>query len=223
MSLTRRSAIAAGISILFPKAAFGLPECDVDSNDFHSGRVACEIGLSVASRYAPQSTPNLCWAACIQMAFLVRGFSVRQERVVENVFGKNIDRPASSLVVGRAINGFWLDDFGKVFVADCEVLFDAFHRVGKRQPLQQAAELLADNTACIIGASGHATILTKLIHDGRGPTSGRVEIWDPDPPGKFRLLEPREMATTTFLAGVNATGPTSPEMDQKMRSRINKK
>jgi len=98
------------------------------------------------------------------MIFAFHGYAVSQERIVENVFGKTQNRGASAQQITDAVDGYWMDDTNiKVFLAECDILFDEIGQISQTEPVQRAAEMLADGIPSIIGASNHATILTKLI------------------------------------------------------------
>jgi hypothetical protein len=153
-----------------------------------------------------QRCPEWCWAACI--------------------FGSEVCRPAIPAQIIRAINGEWIDQYGFKFRAGAEQLPDASLSVRTSVPRPSAPGAADDLTIglffndgakrlvaeldkgypLIIGAVGHATVLTAANYTKqRSGFVGLTELtvrdpW-PDNPNR-RTLTPNEVQGAFFVARV---------------------
>jgi len=125
-----------------------------------------------------QRQQNWCWAACIQMLLNYHRISVTQEQIVERVYGKQFDAPATPTTIVAALNGWAIDkSFRDAFVlAEVHPANDSWLIV---------SELVAKNPL-IVGfdgyPTGHACLLTSAWHrpkPGGGSTFYALELRDP--------------------------------------------
>jgi hypothetical protein len=168
----------------------------------------CNVGLPVALMTASQECLAWCWAACIQAIFDYHGFSVEQERIVHKLFGAPACVPALGPHVAYAIDGKWIDDLGKRFQARAQVLWDSQFGFGRPDAITIAAQELAKDNPLILGAMGHATVMTSMTYSGNGQFVQINEVIVNDPwPGNRnrRALSHKEALATQFLAAVRVT------------------
>ena len=171
-----------------------------------NGVQLCDAGLQVAGVTARQSKQNWCWAACIETIFRFHGYRVDQGRIVEKVFGSLIDTPANSPQIVYGVDGDWESDDGRSFEARAEVLWDTAFSFGRPDAAAQAAQELATGHPLILGALGHAVVLTGMKYQRDMASNGRVyelTVRDPWPfsPNR-RQLNGYEAMGTQFLAKV---------------------
>jgi hypothetical protein len=201
--ISRRDLIvAAGAALALPRRAESKLACQ-DLGAFRR----CSVGVIVSVPTALQECPNWCWAACVEAIFTFHNHKVNQRRIVRKVFGSEACLPAHGPQIVNAVDGEWTDDRSgrDPFDARAEVLWDAEY--GFRRPdaiLEAARELEADNPL-IIGALGHATVLTSMTYTGNqfGVQINEMVVRDPMPgrPNR-RVLTPQEALSTQFLAKV---------------------
>lgn len=166
----------------------------------------CEVGVNVRVGTARQHCQNWCWAACVEAVFALNGYPVAQEDIVEKLYGGLVCAPSSGAGIAAAINGEWRNGNGDSFTAVAEVLWDRQHSFGRPDRAEQAASELAQGYPLIIGALGHATVMTgmsmSLAANGTYRIDGIV-VRDPWPghPNR-RLLTPQEAMATNFLTKV---------------------
>src|SRR5258708_30757111 len=97
----RRRAFLSGLTgaaagfVVFP----GATRADLACSPVSPGVEACTAGIrsdmaSITMR-KPQQRSNWCWAACIEMVFRYRGLRLTQERIVEETFGGDVNRPGT--------------------------------------------------------------------------------------------------------------------------------
>jgi hypothetical protein len=166
----------------------------------------CNVGLRVPFRTARQRCPNWCWAACVETVFALSGHAVPQEAIVRKLFGGLICMPAVGLGITQSIKGRWVRPDGSHFDVAADVLQDAPSFFARPNAIPQAARELAKGTPLILGALGHATVMTAMTYTLTGDGAYRIEevvIRDPwpDNPNR-RVLTPREAMAATFLAKV---------------------
>jgi hypothetical protein len=136
---------------------------------------------------ARQRCNDWCWAACIQAVFSLQGRETAQEWAVEKIFGSSKcqpDGPGGTVdQVVRAINGEWIDQYGFKFQADAQALPNVALIVSTGAPgpggswaTDTATRMFFDDGAkqlvseldrgnpLIIGAVGHATVLTAATY-----------------------------------------------------------
>ena len=174
-----------------------------------NGVQLCDVGLTVAGITARQSRQNWCWAACIEAIFRFHGYRVDQARIVEKVFGATFDAPANSPQIVYGVDGDWESDDGRSFDARAEVLWDTASFFGRPDAAAQAAQDLASGHPLILGALGHAVVLTGMKYQRDMAGNGMVyelTVRDPWPysPNR-RLLNGYEAMNTQFLAKVTTS------------------
>jgi len=149
---------------------------------------------------------NGCWAACISSIFEWYGREVSQDRIVEKVFGGDLDNPANGQQIFNAINGYWTDAYDEDFYAEATPLVDLEYSFGNPEAAAiMSMELLGEHPL-IIGTRGHAMVVTALswLQD----VYGRQQIVDlvvrdpwPNDPGR-RSLSAEEFYGTNLLMQV---------------------
>jgi hypothetical protein len=174
----------------------GPPQCRPDGYC----EQACMVGLPstyvdlVAAR---QAKSQWCWAACIEMVFAAHGYRLPQQAIVEQTWGSAVDMPGDPSAILAAINRTYVDSEGRRFQAFGDALTanvaTAIQDLANRQPL-------------IIGALGHATVLTAITWASNNLgqqliVSATVRDPWPESPSK-RTLSPQEWANVSFAARV---------------------
>jgi hypothetical protein len=141
-----------------------------------------------------QRQQNWCWAACVQMVLNYHGLCVTQEQVVQRVFGRLVDSPATESEILMALSGWAPNTCGRFsaitaipYVGDQDLLNDLKHNL----PL--IACLKNDD-----GRSGHAYVVTAVQFHyepygysyfgpyGRRPVFDYVILRDPWPQNESR-------------------------------------
>ncbi len=189
---------AAAVAAMLPVAG-GARAAQQCSGFDQWGIQYCQVGIPtpvVGQSALPQYQSQWCWAACISMIFDYYERPVRQERVVQETFGRIVDMPANPLQILTAVNRDWRDEHGKPFRGFAQAL-----------PIDPviAARYLRDEQPLIIGSLGHATVLTALTWAedtaGRQELTGMV-VRDPAMGGQRREFTGQEIWSTMFLAHV---------------------
>ncbi len=172
------------------------------------GMRVCTAGIELRATTAFQQMPHWCWAACIESIFQFHGHRVAQGRIVERVFAGEIDQAAIGPQIISAIDGQWEDDDGETFDASAEVLWDAQFGLARPDAIVQAARELESDNPLILGALGHAVLLTALTYSWNGASVqiNQAVVRDPWPlnPNR-RILTPMEAMQTQFLAKVEVS------------------
>jgi hypothetical protein len=202
LMFSRRAALIGLGSATISKTAFAGLACQ----DYPTFR-RCTVGVDVLVGTARQEYQHWCWAACIQAVFAIAGYKVGQRRIVEKVFGMDVDRAAAGPQIVTAVDGQWIDDNNRSFEADATVLWDSQYSFGRPDAVLQAARELEKGRPLIVGALGHATLLTAMSYAGDGFNVVRLEqlvVRDPWPgnPNR-RVLSLQEALGTQFLTQVN--------------------
>lgn len=173
----------------------------------YRGIQLCEVGIDSRIRgvSARQRNSQWCWAACISAVFEYHGYAMAQERIVAETYGRIVNLPAHGPQIAAATSREWETDDGDSFSAECEVLWDSEFYVTRPDAAVQAARELAEDNPLIIGAGGHAMVLTAMTYarDVRGngqPQS--LTVRDPWPGRGRRSLTGQEWFGTSFLAKV---------------------
>jgi hypothetical protein len=166
----------------------------------------CEVGVNVRVGTARQRCQNWCWAACVEAVFALNGYRVAQEHIVDKLYGGPVCAPSSGAGIAAAINGVWRSPGGDSFTAVAEVLWDLQYAFGRPDRVEQAANELAQGYPLIVGALGHATVMTGMSYTLAANGAYRIDgimVRDPWPghPNR-RLLTPQEAMATNFLTKV---------------------
>jgi len=175
---------------------------------FNGGMVRqCSVGFPIRSVTARQECDQWCWAACIEAAFKLHRFSISQEEIVRKVYGPDIPcLPSIGPNIARAVEGYWEDRNGNEFYATIRTHTDIEFGVHDPFALQNASRYLANNVPVIIGALGHATLLTGMswIEDNFGRQQlTEMVVRDPWPHRQNRRrLSAQELYGATYLAAV---------------------
>ncbi|WP_375177277.1 papain-like cysteine protease family protein [Marinobacter mobilis] len=160
----------------------------------------CSVGIpSHLMRFvaARQQNSQWCWAACIQMVFRVYGYDLPQEQLVAQTWGRLVNMPAYPGQIMQALNRSYIGRSGRRFRASGDVL---------SVNVNTAIADLSNRSPLIVGALGHATVLTGLSYTesniGERQVSSAI-VRDPWP-GKpsRRTLSPEEWANINFAARV---------------------
>ncbi|HEV7658893.1 MAG TPA: hypothetical protein VGO55_03515 [Allosphingosinicella sp.] len=155
-----------------------------------------------------QLCPQWCWAACIEATFGLHNRPVGQQAIVNKLFGGTPCVPAQSPQIFAAINGGWLDAYGRPFQAMAEVIWD--NQAGIAYPNSRSIIVsdLINGFPLINGAVGHATVVTSVQYAPTfpEPTILGVIVRDPWPmnPNR-RALSSQEVAGTGFMARVRVS------------------
>jgi hypothetical protein len=189
-----------------------LAEAAIRCTGFNAqGVQVCEVGLerNLGAVQAQQEQSQWCWAACIAAIFRYHGHEVAQARIVAETFGRLVNAPAFGPQIAAATNRPWIDESGREFGSECEVLWDSAFHVRRPDAPAQAARELAEGNPLIIGSTGHAMVLTAMTfardQAGNGqPTEAIVR--DPWPGRGRRPLSGYEWQATQFLAKVQILG-----------------
>jgi hypothetical protein len=171
----------------------------------------CEAGLdqNVGAVQAQQQNSQWCWAACISAIFSYHGYPVEQGRIVAATYGQLVNLPAHGRQIAAATNRPWQDIRGRAFTSQCQVLWDSGAYVAQPDAAGQAAMELAQGHPLIIGAAGHAMVLTAMSYARNAMGAGQPTqaiVRDPWPGRGRRALEPREWMQVSFLAKVHISG-----------------
>ena len=162
----------------------------------------CTAGISsITFKQAFQQQNEWCWAACISMVFDYYNHSVDQQRIVKETWGTVADMPGQPSDIFRDLNKKWTDDAGNDFQCQGDV-----YSVNVNTAVQD----LIDDHPLIIGALGHATVLTAITSAVDTYTTQfviqQVVVRDPWPGnGGRRLLSPVEWASINFAARIRVT------------------
>jgi hypothetical protein len=211
LMLSRRELIGGTVGLLgFSQAAGAALQCGPYQTN---GVRVCEAGLIVdinpiLANVGYQERPYWCWAACISAVFGFHGFFVSQSDIVSKVFGSAINSTADGPHIIAGINGDWTDNNGREFTAQGVVLLDSSFGFQDPSASPIAAQELASGRPLIIGAMGHAMILSGMTYAvdvySRGQPLSLV-VRDPWPRPGFpprRQLSGQEVFNTSFLAGI---------------------
>jgi hypothetical protein len=175
----------------------------------------CEVGLdqNLGAVTAQQQNSQWCWAAVISAIFAYHGHPVDQARIVAATYGQLVNLPAHGRQIAAATSRSWRDMRGRTFVSQCQVLWDSGAYVARPDAAGQAAQELAEGNPLIIGAAGHAMVLTAMTYarnamGGGQPTQAIVR--DPWPGRGRRALQPYEWMQIQFLAKVHVSAIAGP-------------
>lgn len=180
-----------GASVLAARGALG----DTTCNPMGICVSQVDFAQFAQDAYRPQYQPEWCWAACISMIFSFYGHPVSQPRIVSEVYGLPVNMPAPyGGVIANQLNRTWTDDNGDRFRAHLTGVYDADADIDTLQNPILIAEL-DDDHPVVIGAGGHAMVLTSMQYARTpyGPNIVRCGVFDPWPGRGARGLTPPEM------------------------------
>lgn len=210
--ITRRTAVLGGLAAVGgAQSASAAIRCTPFAPN---GVRQCEVGLAVQLNRIMVNTPtqqrqNWCWAACVSAIFGYHGFDVPQLRIVEKVFGADVNSPAIGPQIIRAIDGSWRDEAGRRFFAHGIVLWDAQFMFGDPRAAAISAQELSADRPLIVGALGHAMVLSGMTYLVDTMSRGQplqLVVRDPWPaPGMptRKILTGPQVQNTSFLAAVH--------------------
>lgn len=201
-----RTALAGAGFIALSRTLFGAKQCGTPVSTMTpmgpQPVEVCTAGISsITFKQAFQQQNEWCWAACISMVFAYYHHAVDQQRVVKETWGAAANMPGMPRDILRDLNKRWTDDEGHAFQCQGDVF---------SVNVDTAVEDLIDDHPLIIGAMGHATVLTAIISEVDTATSQyeiqQVIVRDPWPgSGGRRPLTPREWASINFAARIRVT------------------
>ncbi len=162
----------------------------------------CTAGIAfekLQEQFVYQQQTEWCWAACISMIFGYWGHPVSQMRIVKETWGVLTNMPGSPQQVLADLNRSWVDDHGRAFKSQTHMTNNTI-----------AITDLQSNRPSIIGALGHAMVLTAVTWDGNPSTQqwqiDEVLVRDPWPGnGSRRVLTLAEWMSIAFAAGVEVS------------------
>lgn len=146
---------------------------------------------------ANQQNSQWCWAACIQMMFRMYGYDLPQALLVHQTWGGIVNMPAQPHQIMAALNRIYIDKNGRRFRASGNSF---------SVNIATAIQDLANRSPLIVGALGHATVLTALNYAQSNAGELQVNsaiVRDPWPlnPSR-RTLSPQEWHNISFAARV---------------------
>ena len=201
--LSRRQLVLGAATILAPPLR--PVSAGLSCQDTPYGLQVCTVGVSIPINPAYQAQLHWCWAACVEAIFASHNHKVGQERIVEKVFGGDVDQGALGPQIVAAINGTWTGDDGEdTFTANAEVLWDPLFGVGRSDALLQCALDLEADSPLIVGAIGHANVLTEMTYSAAQVL--QLVVLDPYPGNPTRrALSQLEMQNIQFLAKIEVS------------------
>lgn len=146
---------------------------------------------------ALQQQSEWCWAACIEMVFRYYGYIVPQSKIVRDTWGSIVNMPGQPEQILSDLNRTWVDTKGR-----------KFQSVGDSLTANAATAVvdLRQNRPLIIGALGHAVVLTALTSDVNTYTGAwqviAATVRDPWPGRGRRILSPQEWFNISFAARI---------------------
>jgi hypothetical protein len=201
--MQRRAFVSGGLAlsagIMLPKPVYASQQCNQPVMTPYGPIQRCTAGIqSFSFQQAYQEQDEWCWASCISMVFGYYGHPVSQRRIVAEVWGEVVDMPGEPDQILSDLNRNWTDDRGRRFTSRGDSFsannFNAVKDLQNDQPL-------------IVGALGHATVLTALTADSNLRTGAwqivEAVVRDPWPSnGGRRVLSPTEWFNINFAARV---------------------
>jgi hypothetical protein len=132
-----------------------------------------------------QHQANWCWAACVQMVLNYHGLYVRQEQVVQKIFGRQVDAPGTPQQILAALSGWAPDVRGR------------FSAIRASPYVFQGSDIVQDlayRWPLIVGVrnpdgSGHAYVLTAVYYSVDAynrPMFDKVVLRDPWPSNRSK-------------------------------------
>ena len=207
--MDRRAFLQGGIvcasAWLLPETMLASQSCSQVAMTPYGPVQRCTAGiksLALQPVESYQQRNEWCWAACISMVFAYYGHRVSQQRIVKEVWGRVVNMPGQPGQILSDLNRGWDDDSGKPFTSRGDSLsasnFNAVKDLENDQPL-------------IIGALGHAMVLTALTGDIHAQSGAwrivEAVVRDPWPGrGGRRVLSSAEWRNINFAARIRVEG-----------------
>lgn len=164
--------------------------------------IDARLGEVVAER--PEAA--WCWAACVGAIVRLHGQSLDQRRIVAQLHERHPDLPAWGHRVAAATSRRWLADDYRWFACRCDVVWDGTAGGERAGAAIVAARALADGHPLILGANGHAVVLSAITFARDGAGNGQplaAVLRDPWPGAGRRALRPADWTGARFLAKLN--------------------
>lgn len=176
---------------------------DIQCGNDAYGRPLCTVGIStfeIQKAAQQQYMSQWCWAACISMIFGYYEHPVSQARIVREAYGGIVNMLGSPHAILRSLNRRWTDDNGEEF----RVTADPF-----TANYLTAIDDLKDDEPQLIGALGHAVVLTAMTYyiTPNGPYVVSAIVRDPWPgrPSR-REMTSDEWYNVQFAARIRVRG-----------------
>lgn len=155
---------------------------------------------------APQEKTQWCWAACISMVCRWYGYPMKQDRIVNEIYGGTVNMPANDENLTKALNHTWTADDGRKFKISAETFSPALGTASISN--ERIIDDLSNDRPLINGSRTHATVVARVDYikaAGQPPQVLRAHVIDPWPgaapgPQMARFLEMDEM-TAVQLGG----------------------
>lgn len=204
--ISRRKALATlgglGLGLLVP----GVAKADLNCyDDMFSGTRTCTARVDTSVIFSraencddlstSQEKSMWCWAACIEMVFSYWGYTVPQERIVQNTWGSLVNFPGTPYQILANLNRGWTDESGQPFGVSGNAVGTTAER---------ASYFLGTNSPLIIGTHGHAMVLRSMKYTGGmyGVSMDSAEVLDPWPGKGERELSSDEWRDISFAATI---------------------
>ncbi len=193
------AASAALPGLVLGRRCFAAQQCTQPAATTYGQVERCTAGIqSMNFQQAWQQQSEWCWAASISMVFEFHGHKVSQQRIVEETWGAVTNMPGEPMQILSDLNRTWKDDSGVSFRSQGDM---------RSVNIYTAVDDLKNDQPLIIGALGHATVLTAITGDINMTTGAwqieEVIVRDPLPGnGGRRLLTPMEWGHLAFAARV---------------------
>ncbi|OCJ66290.1 hypothetical protein A6U97_26525 [Agrobacterium tumefaciens] len=174
--------LALGAHSMAPRSANAYTQC-MPHPQF--GQV-CESGINlsqIVTAFGTQKLNQWCWAASVQMAFANYGYSVAQERIVENTYGIIGNIPAvTGYAISKNLQGDWVDDNGTNFSVEIAGLYDYDAGIMGITD-QDIVQALDEEHPIIMGTANHAVLLVSVAYvpSPIGPKVTNIGLADPFP------------------------------------------
>ena len=193
------AASAALPGLVVGRKCFAAQQCTQPTPSQYGYLEQCTAGIqSINFQQAYQQQSEWCWAASISMLFEFHGHQVSQQRIVQETWGTIANIPGQPAQILSDLNRTWTDDKGVTFRAQGDM---------RSVNIYTAVDDLKNDDPLIIGALGHATVMTAISGDINMTTGAwqitEVIVRDPWPGnGGRRQLSPMEWGNLAFAARV---------------------
>jgi ABC-type bacteriocin/lantibiotic exporter with double-glycine peptidase domain len=199
----RKLFLSISLAILFAGPAYAEVQ-KIGPNLYVAGVPSEQFEYYAApSQAGRQRQTNWCWAATVQMVLNYHGLYVKQEEIVQRIYGAQIDRPASPAQILAALSGWAPDTRGR---------YSSIQASPYTISASQIVQDLSNRWPLIVGlktakGGGHAVVLTAIyysIDQRNNPVFQRVVIRDPWPghPSRQELTWTEFQNRLTFMSHV---------------------